>query len=165
MPWIDFLYLKVLLRQFYLMRLRKMVKISATLARQLTGKKQHKYNAKATECLYKHRHDSKKEAEWCLKLHQLQKEGKITLLHRQPKFELKVNGIHIADHYPDFSYYAWVVKGHICQELGGPVTDFNGLQQCIVEVKGAWEGGRLPVWKIKYKLMQALYPEVNYQVV
>ena len=136
-----------------------MVKISATLAKQLLKSPQartHKYGAHATECLYKHRHDSKKEAMWCVKLHQLQKEGKITLLHRQPTFELKVNGIHIADHKPDFSYYVWVVKGNF---------SIDGLKQYIVEVKGDWKGGRLPVWKLKHKLFQALYPDIDYQVV
>lgn len=135
-----------------------MVRISSALAAQLTGKKKHKYSAQRTRCLHGHDHDSKKEAMWCLKLHQLEKEGKILCLVIQPKFELIVNDIHIADHYPDFGYGTSEVKNVMGLSL-------NLKKAHVVEVKGDWEGSRLQVWKIKHRLFCALYQDINYQVV
>lgn len=138
-----------------------MVKISATLAKQLT--KRHKYNAQRVACLLGgHDHDSKKEAQWCLKLHELQKEGKITLLCRQPRFELFVNKMPVAVHIPDFSYYVFLMKKKEQDERDGIVTvDCAEVKQCVVEVKGF----KTVDWKLKHKLFMALYPDVEYTVV
>lgn len=118
----------------------------------------HKYHAKRSRCLYGHDHDSKKEAMWCVKLHQLAKDGKILLLSRQPSFELKVNNELIAVHKPDFFYYTM----YQAPTIGASVSM---MKEHVVEVKGDWSGGRLPVWKLKHKLFCALYPNIDYQVV
>jgi len=123
----------------------------------LLDEKQHKYLAIRTKCLYGHPHDSRKEAMWCLKLHELQKEGKIRNLSVSPIYELRVNGQVICKHEPDFDYEITPDRG----------TPFNNLtvKVVVVDVKGEWEGALLPVWKIKHKLFQACYPEIEYKVV
>lgn len=110
--------------------------------------KAHKYGAKATTCLYGHPHDSRKEAMWCVKLRELEKEGKIYNLIREPMIVLSVNGRIICNHYPDFCYTL-------------QLTD----QKVFCDVKGDWEGGKRPEWVIKKKLCEALYPDFEYHVV
>lgn len=106
--------------------------------------REHKYGAKRTTCLYGHDHDSKKESMWCIKLHELEKEGKISLLVREPVIILRVNMQQICLHYPDFMYF-----------------DEKAQQRVILDVKGV----QLPDWKIKYKLCQAIYSDIKYVVV
>lgn len=108
--------------------------------------KAHKYGAKRTTCLYGHPHDSRKEAMWCLKLHELQKEGKIFALEIEPEMVLMVNGQTLCSHYPDFRFKK------------------NGNVE-VIDVKGDWEGGQRPEWKLKKKLVNILYPFINYTVV
>lgn len=108
--------------------------------------KQHKYGAKRTTCLYGHPHDSRKEAMWCIKLNELQKEGKIRNLSVEPIYDLRVNGTVVCTHMPDFDYEIlrnafWVVE--------------------VLDVKGLL----LPEWKLKHKLFKAIYTEINYVVV
>lgn len=110
---------------------------------------QHKYKAIASECLYGHRHPSRKEAMWCLKLHEMAKEGSILFLVREPSYELKVQGVLIAVHKPDFAYYTL-----------DAVAGIQYLKRHIVEVKGV----KTPEWKLKHKLFMALNPDINYQV-
>jgi hypothetical protein len=81
---------------------------------------------------------------WCLKLHQLENEGKITLLVREPMIVLKVNDIKICCHYPDFMFFDQVLQ-----------------RQVILDVKGI----QLREWKNKKKLCEACYPHVEYRVV
>ena len=47
-----------------------------------------KYKAKKTLCLHEHTHDSKKEAERCDKLHEMQERKEISELEIQREFEL-----------------------------------------------------------------------------
>lgn len=108
--------------------------------------KGHKYGAVRTTCLHGHNHASKKEAMWCVKLHQLQKEGKIKDLKIQERFSLDVGMSHICDHIVDF-YYTIVTCG---ASLGG-----------VTEVKGMGT----PEWKLKKKLFNAIYPHIQYEVV
>lgn len=108
--------------------------------------KRHKYGAKRCQCIYKHDHDSQKEAMWCVKLNQELMEGKIRNLFKEPVYDLRVNGIVICTHSPDFDYerlvgLSWRVE----------VMDVKGMQ--------------LPVWKLKHKLFMACYPEIKYVVV
>lgn len=111
-----------------------------------TPLKAHKYGAKRTMCLYKHNHDSQKEAIWCVKLHQMQSEGKIKNLFREPIYDLRVNNIIVCTHCPDFEYEVLVEASWRVE-----VLDVKGLQ--------------LPLWKLKYKLFMACYPQITYKVV
>lgn len=104
----------------------------------------HKFGAERTVCLYKHIHDSKKEAMWCVKLHELEKEGKISLLNFEPLVVLKINDVVVCNHYPDFFYF-----------------DFKKQKNVLLDVKGML----LPEWKLKYKLCKAIYPNLEYVVV
>jgi hypothetical protein len=108
--------------------------------------KGHKYGAERTTCLYRHVHDSKKEAMWCVKLHQLQKEGKLRNLVCEPIYDLRVNGIVVCTHQPDFDYDKLTKEGWIAE---------------VMDVKGI----KLPLWKLKHKLFLAVYPAINYVVV
>lgn len=120
------------------------MKISPTVAVKF-----HKFRAKRTTCLHGHNHPSQKEAMWCVKLHQLEQEGKISGLVREPEYELIVDGVLICKHRPDFAY-SLVMK----------IKGDDVLKQCIVEVKGM----QTPEWKLKHKLFCALFPSVEYQV-
>lgn len=112
----------------------------------LLNEKPHKYGAKRETCLYGHPHASRKEAMWCVKLHEMQKEGQIRDLKMQHIFDLDIGVTHICKHIVDFSYY---------QCFGGamPLT--------VLEVKGM----PTPEWKLKKKMFNALYPHINYVVV
>lgn len=110
--------------------------------------KKSKYGNKRSSCLYGHMHDSRKEAMWCVKLHELEKEGSISLLVKEPVILIQVNGINICRHLPDFMFF-----------------DQKRRMQCIVDVKGEWQGGQLAEWQLKRKLCGALYPHIDYQVV
>lgn len=112
--------------------------------------KTHKYHAIRTKCLYGHSHDSRKEAEHCLKLHELQKEGKIRNLICEPIYDLRVNGVVICRHMPDFDYEKRVNDQWLAE---------------VMDVKGDWAGGRRPEWIIKHKMFCVLYPQINYVVV
>lgn len=81
---------------------------------------------------------------WCLKLHELEKEGKITLLVREPKIVLKINNIKICDHYPDFMYFDQRINKRV-------ILDVKGLQ--------------LREWKNKKKMVEAMWPDIEYTVV
>ncbi len=106
--------------------------------------KEHKYGAHRTTCLYGHDHDSKKESMWCVKLHELEKEGKISLLVREPVIILRVNSQQICLHYPDFMYF-----------------DEKKQKRVILDVKGV----QLPEWKLKFKLCKAIHSDIEYVVV
>ena len=123
-----------------------MVKISAALAKQLVKKKEHKFNAVRTKCLYGHNHDSRKEAMWCIKLMQMQKEGMIHDLQRQVSFDLDIGMNTVTRHIVDFYY---------------KVSNCGTTRGCVVEVKGM----PTPEWKLKHKMFLALYPHIVYQVV
>lgn len=108
--------------------------------------KQHKYGAKAETCLYGHKHASRKECMWCVKLHELQKEGKIQRLETQSCFSLDIGVSHICNHIVDFYY----------SESGCGLMIEN-----VLEVKGM----PTPEWKLKRKMFMALYPHIRYVVV
>ena len=82
------------------------------------------------------RFDSRKEAARYGQLKFLEKHGKIRNLHLQTRFELAVKGFHICSYVADFTYYN------------------VGLDVSIVEdVKGF----KTPIYKLKKKLVEALY--------
>ena len=80
--------------------------------------------------------DSKKEAEHYLWLLSEEQAERIYCLELQPKFPLVVEGVKIADYYADFRY-----------------CDAETHRQHVVDVKGV----RTPVYRLKKKLVRALY--------
>jgi hypothetical protein len=52
----------------------------------------NKYGAKKTHCSVGHKHDSKREASRCEKLHQLEADGYISDLELQPQFWFDIDG-------------------------------------------------------------------------
>ena len=104
-------------------------------------KKRNKYGA--IRGRYKGRsYHSQKEAEYAMWLDSLKREGKVKKIEPQKRYDLVVNGLLITTHIPDFL-----------------VTLADGRKK-IVEVKGFGS----PVWPIKRKLFEALYPELPYLV-
>lgn len=91
-------------------------------------------------------YDSKKELGYKYKLDKEVKDGKIKSYALKPVFELKVNGKLIARHIPDFM-----------------VTTLKGEHE-IREVKGG-KATQTDVWRIKKKLMEALFPNIKYVVI
>lgn len=125
-----------------------MKNLPPAVRKALNGHKRHKYGAKKTVCLYKHEHDSQKEALWCLKLHERQKEGKIRNLILEPIYDIRVNGVVVCTHMPDFDY----------EELDCPRGEWKVK---VMDVKGM----KLPLWRLKHKLFCAIYPQIEYVVV
>jgi hypothetical protein len=88
-------------------------------------------------------YDSKKEAEYAAELDWRIKAGEITAWTRQHKLELRVNGQLICKYYVDFAV-----------ELPDGTIEFH-------EVKGY----ETDVWRIKWKLSQALFPDSKFVLV
>ncbi len=89
---------------------------------------------------------SKAEAERYCQLRELVKAGEIDQLELQPKYEVKVNGQKICNYIADFRYFS---KAPGPQGQAGHVV--------VEDVKGTLT----PVYKLKKKLVQALYPGVE----
>lgn len=126
---------------------------------KLIGHKRHKYGAIKQDCNLGHSHPSRSEAMHCWALQTQMKANLIMYLKYEPTFELKVNKICICVHKPDFSYLRVIgVSGPTCKQ----VLLFNGayVVSCVDEVKGV----KTPDWKLKSKLFQALYPDIEYRV-
>lgn len=107
----------------------------AELKELLKGKKGHKYGAKKTE-VDGFVFDSKREAERYAELRIMVLSGEITNLEPQPSFLCFVNGKLICRYFADFSYF---IKG----------TD----DRVVEDVKGV----KTPVYRLKKKLVEALY--------
>lgn len=92
-------------------------------------------------------YDSKLEMDYGLILEDRQKQGEITKIERQVKFELRVNGELITNHYVDFR-----------------ITLADGSVE-LIEVKGLWTD----IYRFKARLLRATYlkehPEVTYRVI
>lgn len=80
-------------------------------------------------------YDSKAEAQYAMWLDSEKKAGRIKRWEKQKKIELTVKGHHICNYYIDFV-----------------IHHTDGLKE-YVEIKGMV----LPVWRIKWKLFEALY--------
>jgi hypothetical protein len=102
-----------------------------------------KFRNKKSPCVLGHIHDSKLEAGYCNMLSALKKAGEIRDFEIQKTFRIVVNGEHICDHIVDFT-----------------VLNKNGDAE-IHEAKGV----RTDVWKIKYALVRALWPEIPYHII
>jgi len=83
------------------------------------------------------RFQSKKEARKAMELDSLKKDGEIKEWKGQHKLSLDVEGVHIANYYVDFM-----------------ITHNDGSIEYL-EVKSYIT--KTPVWRIKWKLSQALY--------
>ncbi len=88
-------------------------------------------------------YDSKRECTHARSLDALMKLGRITKIERQVPFDLKVNEIKICRIVIDFRV-TWHTGQVVLQEVKGYATKD---------------------WKIKRKLFQALYPDLEYEVI
>lgn len=101
----------------------------------------NKYGAKMT--MYrKVRYHSKKEAEYAMELDSLLLKKKILGWHGQVDLDLIVKGVHVCKAIVDFL-----------------VIHLDGTRE-YVEVKGY----ATDVWKLKRKLIAAIYPDLRYTV-
>lgn len=100
----------------------------------------NKYGAKKCDCLHGHTHASKGESRCCNLLISAFPDSDIA---NQKRYTLKVNGIKISVHIPDFT-----------------ITHKNGLIE-IYEFKGM----ATEVWKLKYKIFRAIYPDIPYYII
>ena len=82
--------------------------------------------------------DSKKEAYWYLQYRAMERNGDITNLELQVPFPVQINGVHICKYIADFVF-----------------TDKKGNRH-VVDVKSQMTA-KLPVFRLKKKLVQALY--------
>lgn len=86
--------------------------------------------------------DSKREAARYMELVLLERAGEISRLELQPKYDCVVNGHKICTYKADFRY-------------------FNANGSVVEDVKGM----KTPVYRLKKKLVEALYPGVKIQEV
>lgn len=108
------------------------------VARRVTFGATPKYLNKPTETEDGITHASKKEAKRWADLQLLQKAGRIRDLERQVVFDLKVNGNKVCKYIADFVY-----------------TEYeHGQWSPVVEDAKGWP---TPVYKLKRKLMKAIY--------
>lgn len=99
----------------------------------------HKYRAQRTDCVSGHSHPSKAEAKRCDQLAMLVRCKLISELQQQPKFPCVIGGVKVCTYVADFSYR---------DERGDTI---------IEDVKGQ----PTPVYRLKKKLVEALYPNVK----
>jgi len=86
--------------------------------------------------------DSKREAARYMELRLLERAGEIKNLELQPAFECRIDGKKICTYKADFRYFT--------------------AKECVVEdVKGM----KTPVYRLKKKLVEALFPGVKIQEV
>jgi len=102
--------------------------------------KKSKYNNNTCKCILKHQHDSIWEAEVCNYLYSLAKNKRIKGYITQKSIDLIVRGKTICSHIVDF--YA--------------ITKDN--RKLFIEAKGYGN----PIFIIKRKLTQVLYPKIPY---
>lgn len=84
---------------------------------------------------------STKEAERYLELKLLESSGKIRDLELQPKFPMIINCAKICTYIADFKYYDVDKKDYVVEDV---------------------KGFRTPIYKLKKKLLLALYPGINF---
>lgn len=98
----------------------------------------HKYNAVKTK-INGITFDSRKEAEHYFALKTREQAGEIADLQLQPRFPIIVNGQTVAHYIADFQY-----------------VDLSSSLTVIVDVKS--QVTRTPIYRLKKKLVEALYP-------
>lgn len=106
------------------------------------SRSQQKYGARKTT--YKGVvYDSQREADYAAELDLRVRAGELTEWKRQVPIPLVVNGAKIATYYIDFVEVA------------------PGDTETYTEVKGY----KTALWKLKWKLFEALYPEISKKIV
>jgi len=95
-------------------------------------------------CHSDHMHKSKFEASVCNTLRLRKLAGDIADYKSQPRFELKVNGKKVCNHYPDFL-----------------ILNNNGSEE-ILEAKS--DGTVTQLWRLKKALTEILFPDIPYKV-
>jgi len=127
-----------------------------TLAQLLKrARKPSKY--KNTRCEYMgEKFDSKKELNRHLVLLDMQKRGEIKNLKRQPRYKLKVGPVLVCTYVPDWSY---LIPGGALHITGG-----GRVVPCGKEVCEDAKGFQTREFKLKWKLAQALYPEIDWRL-
>ena len=103
----------------------------------------NKYKNKSCKCNQNHIHDSRGEARYCDELALMKAACEIKNYTIQQTIPLIVNGKTITRHRVDF------------------VVITNTGEKEIHEYKGF----ETEIWKMKYKLFQAIYPDIPYIVV
>lgn len=83
--------------------------------------------------------DSEHEMNQYLKLKMLYRAGTITDLELQPRFPLVVNGVKVCEYVADFR----------CTDVSGRISIYDA------------KGHRDALYKLKYKLFHALYPDLR----
>lgn len=88
------------------------------------------------------RYASQKEARYCEGLKLLERAGKIRNLELQPKFPLIVDGVKVATYIADAAY-------------------FENNARVVVDVKGV----KTPVYRLKVKILKAIYRGIDHREV
>jgi hypothetical protein len=109
-----------------------------------------KYKSISCKCKQGHIHMSRGEAGYCNEIRLQQKAKMFYAYGIQKKYELKVNGVFIGNHYVDFTIYK--TKADLENDRVTEVREFKG-------------GMLLDVWRMKKNLFNALYPDIPYVVV
>ena len=103
--------------------------------------------------------DSKREAKRYTELKILEKAGHITHLELQPEYQITVNGVKICKYKADFRYFtvraesnerSYNSKG----EWQTPTMTGDKEGQIVEDSKGF----KTPIYRLKKKLVEALYP-------
>lgn len=105
--------------------------------------------------------DSKREALRHLVLKDMEKQGEIGGLRRQPKFVLKVSGQKICTYVGDWEYWDLPKGAHRAQRPQPPSPGRHAIGCHVVEDS---KGVQTRDFKIKWKLCQALYPEIEWRL-
>jgi hypothetical protein len=104
-----------------------------------------KYHNEKCRCGLNHNHDSRAEARYCDTLEFLRKAKQIKTFEVQKNYPLKVEGMTITNHRPDF--LVTLNDGSIeVREFKSPTTMTRA-------------------WRIKYKMFLRNYPDIPYKIV
>ena len=98
-----------------------------------------------TKCRLGYNHASKGEAGYCDKLHMIKDhsdEGIDWIIHEKV-YALFVNGVKVCTHKPDWTIF------------------YKDKTTKVIE----WKGQEKAMWKLKYKMFKAQYPDIPYEVV
>ena len=138
--------------------------ISQKELRRIAGiKEPKKYRSTPVTCKLGHRHRSTGEAMHCWRLQMDLRDGQIVELQYERKFELKVNGVLVGSHYPDFTFKrpVFVTLPHPGSHNSSYIERTADFKLCVDEFKGF----RTKDWIFKQKIFVALYPEIEYRVI
>lgn len=91
-----------------------------------------KFNANPTTCRQGRRHHSALEAARCDELHLLQEGGLIRDLEDQPKYDLKVNDVHICHYIADFAYVDVETAERRVEDVKGFATAEYRLKKALM---------------------------------